>query len=169
VHLVFSFLAEVLKERSGWRETCVGIKMGGSPTADMCLQRYTAVCGEHAHSAASTRWLRQTRAEGTEEVSDAQHALYRLALVGSRYVTGLAHSALHEKQLYHFHAQLVPLLQPVDSNLRFQFCRRLLHRIVDESELLCRVLCTDEAAFTRSGVNTLHSLLGWTIENPYAT
>jgi hypothetical protein len=69
--------------------------MGGSSTADMCLQRYTAVCGEHAHSATSTRWPRQTRrVQNVEEVRIRCCTCYLATHVGSRYITGLAHSAL---------------------------------------------------------------------------
>jgi hypothetical protein len=45
--------------------------------------------------------------QNAEEVLDAEHAIYRLALVDSRYVTGLAHSALHEKQFITFMQNLL--------------------------------------------------------------
>jgi hypothetical protein len=53
------------------------------------------------------------------------------------------------------------------NNLYFWFCPWLLHTNADELESLCHVLWTDEAAFTRSGVNRLHNLHEWALENPH--
>jgi hypothetical protein len=81
----------------------------------------------------------------------------------------LYQSTLRENQLHPFHVQLVQGLQPGDKHLRLQFSRWVLHKTVDTPQFLCRVLWTDEAVFTRSGVHSLHNLHVWTTENPHAT
>lgn len=130
--------AEVLK-RGDWRETGVGIKMRGCPTADVFASGTPQSVGSMrtgppAHIGCGRH------VKNVEEVPDAEHAIYRLALVGWRYVTGLHHSALHEKQFIIFmHNMFYGYNQ-----WTVIFCRWLLHRIADESEFLCRVLCTDE-------------------------
>jgi hypothetical protein len=49
----------------------------------------------------------------------------------------------------------------LDSSVDLHFCYRLLHKTVDEPDLLCCVLWTDEATFSRSGVTSLHNLNEW--------
>jgi hypothetical protein len=76
---------------------------------------------------------------------------------------------LRDSQLCHFHVQPVQDLQPGDKYLRLQFSRWVLHKTVDTLQFLFRVLCTDEAVFTRSGVHSPHGLHVWAMENPHAT
>jgi hypothetical protein len=86
--------------------------------------------------------------------------------------TGLSQTAvwhmLHEP-LCPFNAELVQGLYLSDNNFYFQFCWWLQYKTVDEPQLLCHVLWTDEATFTRSGINSLHNLHEWALENCHAT
>jgi hypothetical protein len=70
--------------------------------------------------------------------------------------TGLSQSAewrvLRENGLHPFHLQPVQGLKSGDKERRLEYCRWLLHRVVDEPDFLNRVLWTDEAGFTRDGV-----------------
>jgi hypothetical protein len=87
--------------------------------------------------------------------------------------TGLSQSAvwrvLRESSLHPFHLKPVQGLQPGDKERRLEYCRWLLHRVVDEPDFLNRVLWTDEAGFTRDGVMNLHNLHVWAAENPRPT
>jgi hypothetical protein len=87
--------------------------------------------------------------------------------------TGLSQSAvwrvLRENSLNPFHLQPVQGLQPRDKERRLDYCRWLLHRVVDEPDFLNRVLWTDEAEFTRDGAMNLHNLHVWAEENPHPT
>jgi hypothetical protein len=65
--------------------------------------------------------------------------------------------------------QLVQVLQTGGSHLGLQFCLWLLHKTVDESDFMCRILWTAKATFTRSVVNTLHIPDKWALENHQAT
>jgi hypothetical protein len=56
---------------------------------------------------------------------------------------------LRKNSLHPFHLQPVETQQPGDKERHLKYCRRLLHRVVDEPDFLNRVLWTDEAGFTR--------------------
>jgi hypothetical protein len=88
--------------------------------------------------------------------------------VSGRLSQGAAWRTLHENQLHSFHVQPVEGLQPEDKHLRLQFSGWVLHMIVDTPQFLCRVLWTDEAVSTRSGVHNLHNLYVWATENLHA-
>jgi hypothetical protein len=76
---------------------------------------------------------------------------------------------LRENQCYPFHVQSAQGLQPGSNHSLVQFSRLVVHKIVDTPQFLCRVLWTDEAVFTRSGVHNPHNLHVWTTENPHGT
>lgn len=48
-------------------------------------------------------------------------------------------------------------LLPEDFDKRVEFCQWLLHRVTDDPDFITKVLWSDEATFTRDGVNTVHS------------
>jgi hypothetical protein len=66
---------------------------------------------------------------------------------------------LRENKLYTFQVQPIQELQRGDKHLRLQSSRWVLHKIVDTTQFLCRVLWTDEAASTRSGVHSLQEVV----------
>jgi hypothetical protein len=61
---------------------------------------------------------------------------------------------LHEEDLYPYHDQTVQLLEPGDHVQRMYFC----HWIKVHPELLSFSLFSDEASFTRQGVNNLRNM-----------
>jgi hypothetical protein len=87
--------------------------------------------------------------------------------------TSLSQSAVWcvfgENSLHPFHLQPVEGLQPGDKEHRLEYCRWLLHKVVDEPNFLNCELWTDEAGFTRDGVMNLHNLHIWAEENPHPT
>jgi hypothetical protein len=78
---------------------------------------------------------------------------------------------LRENSLHPFHLQPVQGLEPGDKEGRLEYCRWLLHRVVDEPDFLNRVLWTYEAGFTRDVVMHLHNLHVWAeaIRTSYVT
>lgn len=72
---------------------------------------------------------------------------------------------LHFHGLYPFHVQKVQHLQPGDFAARLQFCQW----INDNHGILSRLLFTDEATFTRDGINNTRNSHQWSEENPHAT
>jgi hypothetical protein len=67
--------------------------------------------------------------------------------------------------LYPFHQQPVQHLHPGDEAQRLQFC----HWLSYNQELLPYILFTDEATFTRNGINNTRNSHNWAQENPHAT
>lgn len=72
---------------------------------------------------------------------------------------------LHEQGLHPYHVQRVQHLQPEDYVRRMQFC----NWINDNGPVVTRILFTDEATFTRDGINNTHNSHVWSDENPHAT
>lgn len=70
---------------------------------------------------------------------------------------------LNKNNFYPFHQQKVQHLHPGDGPLRLQFCN-FLNR---NQQLYKRILFTDEAQFTRDGVNNSHNEHSWADENPH--
>lgn len=71
--------------------------------------------------------------------------------------------SLNRNKFYPFHKQKVQHLQPGDGPLRLEFCNFLNIN----NQLYKRILFTDEAQFTRDGVNNLHNEHSWAEENPH--
>ena len=65
---------------------------------------------------------------------------------------------LHEEDLYPYHD-----LEPGDHAQRFDLC----HWIIAYPELLSVILFTDEASFTRDGINNSRNMHTWSHENPH--
>lgn len=70
---------------------------------------------------------------------------------------------LHCNLLYPYHIQVVQHLQPQDLPLRLHFCEW----IQANPELVRYILFTDEAQFTRDGVNNTRNSHHWADENPH--
>jgi len=73
--------------------------------------------------------------------------------------------ALHEEDYYANHDQPVQHLEPGDDAKRMDFCRW----IQSHPELLGVILFTDEASFTRDGVNNSRNVHTWSQDNPHET
>jgi len=72
---------------------------------------------------------------------------------------------LHEEDLYPYHDQRVQHLEPGDHPQRMDLC----HCIKAHPELLNVILFSDEASFTRDGVNNLRNVHTWSHDNPHET
>lgn len=78
---------------------------------------------------------------------------------------------LHDAGFYPYHLQRVQALYPGDRERRLNFCRWFLEqpqRVV-YNNFAWIVLFTDEAIFTRDGINNFHNQHFWAPENPHAT
>jgi len=71
----------------------------------------------------------------------------------------------HEDGLYLFHSQSVQNLHSEDSAMRLVFC----HWLHTNRQLLPLILRTDEATFTRNGINNKRNSHQWSHENPHGT
>jgi len=72
---------------------------------------------------------------------------------------------LREDDLYPYHDQRVQHLEPGDHAQRMELC----HWVKAHPELLSVILFTDEASFTRDGINNLRNVHTWSHRNPHAT
>lgn len=73
-------------------------------------------------------------------------------------------NTLHEQGLYPYHVQRVQHLQPGDYAKRMEFCEW----IINNRHLVPHILFTDEATFTRDGINNNRNSHVWSDENPHA-
>ena len=71
----------------------------------------------------------------------------------------------HEDGLYPFHRQPVQNLHPGDSTMRVEYC----HWLHTKRQLLQLILFTNEATFTRNGINDTRNSHLWSHENPHGT
>ena len=72
---------------------------------------------------------------------------------------------LREEDFYPYHDQTVQHLEPGDHAQRMDLC----HWIQAHPELLGVILFTDEASFTRDGVNNSRNVHTWSHDNPHET
>jgi len=72
---------------------------------------------------------------------------------------------LHEEDLYPYHDKRVHHLEPGDHAQRMDLC----HWVTAHPELLSLILFTDEASFTRDGIDNLRNVHTWSHRNPHAT
>ncbi|KAL1488282.1 hypothetical protein ABEB36_015233 [Hypothenemus hampei] len=77
-------------------------------------------------------------------------------------------STLQQEQLHPYHVQRVQALLPQDHPQRVQFCLWLLQQHAHDEHFTRHVLVTDEATFTRNGVNNFRNTHVWSMENPHA-
>lgn len=71
---------------------------------------------------------------------------------------------LHGAELYPYHLQRVQVLEPQDYQARLGFCQWFLGQ---HHDFRWNVLFTDEAQFTRDGINNFHNQHNWAINNPH--
>lgn len=107
-----------------------------------------------------------------EEVEDILDLVAEDATTSSRRISiqlGIPQTrvitTLHQHGLHPYHPQRVQHLQPEDYPKRMEFCRW----INNNSRVVSRILFTDEATFTRDGINNTHNCHVWSDENPHAT
>jgi hypothetical protein len=72
---------------------------------------------------------------------------------------------LHDDDLHPYYDQRIQHLEPGDLNQRMNLC----HWIKAYHEFISLILFTDEAPFTRDGINNLRNLHTWSHENPHRT
>lgn len=75
---------------------------------------------------------------------------------------------LREQQLYPYHLQRVQALSPADYPARLMFCQWFLQQCAMNPNFGALVLFTDEATFTRDGIQNLHNQHVWADMNPNA-
>ena len=73
--------------------------------------------------------------------------------------------AVHEEDLHPYHVHRVQRLEPGDPAQRMDFC----HWITAHPHLLSVILFTDEASFTRDGINNSRNVRAWSYDNPHGT
>ena len=89
----------------------------------------------------------------------------RLSTLASAYHVCRCGELYMRKDLYPYHDQRVQHLEPGDHAQRMDFC----HWIKAHPELLSVILFSDEASFTRDGVNNLRNVHTWSHDNPHET
>jgi len=72
---------------------------------------------------------------------------------------------LHEEDLYPYHDQRLEHLEPGDHDQGMDLCNWIKAHL----ELLSVILFSDEACFTRDGVNNLRNVHTWSYDNPHET
>ena len=72
---------------------------------------------------------------------------------------------LHEENLHPYHDHRVQRLEPGDPAQRTDFC----HWITAHPRLFSVISFTDEASFTRDGINNTRNVHTWSHENPHET
>jgi len=73
--------------------------------------------------------------------------------------------SLHEEDIHLYHDHRVQHLEPEDPARHMDFC----HWITVHPQLLSFILFTNEASFTRDGVNNSRNLHTWSHDNPHET
>lgn len=99
-----------------------------------------------------------------EDPSTSTRKISRQVGVSNRIVW----RTIRENQLHPFHLLKVQALQPADHLSRVQFCSWFLRKHDECQNFSSVVLATDEATFTRSGINNSHNSHIWAVENPHA-
>lgn len=80
----------------------------------------------------------------------------------------IVHNVLKEQLLYPFHVEKVQELLPIDPPMRLAFCHFIQNKRVEDPNFAMKILFTDEACFSRSGVTNLHNEHVYADENPHA-
>lgn len=75
---------------------------------------------------------------------------------------------LNDQLLYPYHLQRVQALLPCDFQARNNLCRWLSNQQARNCFFISNILFTDEASFTRNGINNFHNRHVWAEENPHA-
>jgi hypothetical protein len=74
---------------------------------------------------------------------------------------------LHRDNRKAYHMQPVQELHPGDAERRLNFCQWVLNVANEDPDVLRKILWTDEATFTRTGIRSFHNLYVWDHENPH--
>lgn len=75
---------------------------------------------------------------------------------------------LHSQLLYPYHLQRVQALQPGDNLPRLVFSQWLIDKCAHSPDFLSNIIFTDEASFSKDGINNFHNRHVWNEENPHA-
>lgn len=75
---------------------------------------------------------------------------------------------LNREMLHPFHRQNVQALHAGDAPQRLEFCRWLLQQQAQNDRFISLVMWSDEACFTRDGINNNHNEHVWALQNPHA-
>lgn len=80
----------------------------------------------------------------------------------------IVNEVLNEQLLHPYHVQKVQELLPTDPPMRLTFCQFIRNKRIRDPNFCRKILFTDEACFTRSGVTNLHNEHIYSDENPHA-
>lgn len=75
---------------------------------------------------------------------------------------------IHREVLHPYHKQNVQHLQPNDHEPRLLYCQWLLRQHEQNPNFISSIVFSDEATFTRDGINNTHNEHVWSLENPHA-
>lgn len=75
---------------------------------------------------------------------------------------------LNREVLHPYHPQHVQALHIGDAQQRLAFCNWLLQQHANNNDFISHVLWSDEACFTRDGINNYHNEHIWALHNPHA-
>jgi hypothetical protein len=64
---------------------------------------------------------------------------------------------------------MVQAMKPEYLSVRYEFCREILSRIVNDNDLPARFIFSDEATFHINGKVNRHNVRVWGTENPHVT
>lgn len=81
----------------------------------------------------------------------------------------VVNEVINEQLLHPYHIQKIQELLPIDPESRLTFCNFIQNQIAETPDFHRKILFTDEATFTRSGVTNLHNEHVYSDENPHAT
>ncbi|MGH9701722.1 MAG: hypothetical protein ACRD52_19985, partial [Candidatus Acidiferrales bacterium] len=103
----------------------------------------------------------------TKSISDAVRDIHYGHLLRRRVSRGTVHRTLKIYKLFPFHILPLQHLTAAQKELRFQFVSHLTIRQQDnDPDLFQKILWTDEATFTTSGIFNRHNTHYWAVENP---
>lgn len=144
---------------------------GRHPNKDVFIRVFNKLCETGKLPSANITSERAIQ-QGLQEIENILDFVEEDATTSSRRVaTQLAIpqkrviKTLHEQGLYPYHVQKVQHLFPEDYARRMEFC----HWINNNHGVISHILFTDEATFTRDGINNTRNYHVWSEENPHAT
>ena len=142
-----------------------------NPSRSVCMRIHQTVCDTGSLPSVSLQSEREVVRTNNIRENILQMVQTRRRLSTRRMASRISVSrmqlwrTLHEEDLYPYHDQRVQHLEPSDHAQRMDLC----HRIKAHPELLSVILFSDEASFTRDGVNNLWNVHTWSHDNPHET
>lgn len=100
-------------------------------------------------------------------VEDPNISTRRLALQLNVSKSGV-NRVLREQQLHPYHVTKVHEILPPDYDRRLNFCNFIQNKRVEDPNFHHKILFTDEAGFTRTGIFNSHNFHEYAEENPHA-